>query len=283
MERCQPSGSLYVVATPIGNLKDLSPRAAEVLAQAQLLLAEDTRSAGKLLQAFGITRRPMHAFHEHNERRATPGILARLREGCDVALISEAGTPLVSDPGFHLVRTALEAGVRVIPIPGPCALISGLVVSGLPTDRFVFEGFLPAKSIARRSRLEDLRHESRTMVFFEAPHRILASLHDMQAIFGPERGVTLAREISKTHETVHRGTLTGIRRWASQDPSQRKGEITLVVQGAQADSERGNEAFRVLSVLLKYLPARAAVAATHEITGARKNALYRAALGSVGK
>lgn len=280
MERCQPSGSLYIVATPIGNLKDLSPRAAEVLAQTQLLLAEDTRTAAKLLHVLGIGR-PMHALHEHNERRATPSILARLREGCNVALISEAGTPLISDPGFHLVRAALGAGIRVVPIPGPCALISALVVSGLPTDRFVFEGFLPPKSVARRNRLEDLRQETRTMVFFEAPHRILASLHDMQAIFGPERGVTLARELTKTHETIRSDTLTAILHWASQDPSQRKGEIALVVQGAQANSEQGNEASRVLSVLLKYLPARTAVAATHEITGARKNELYRAALGSV--
>ncbi|MGH8659385.1 MAG: 16S rRNA (cytidine(1402)-2'-O)-methyltransferase [Gammaproteobacteria bacterium] len=280
MERCQPSGSLYIVATPIGNLKDLSPRAAETLAHAQLLLAEDTRAGAKLRQVLGIAR-PMHALHEHNERRTTPSILARLREGCNVALISEAGTPLISDPGFHLVRAALEAGIRVIPIPGPCALISALVVSGLPTDRFVFEGFLPAKSVARRKRLEDLRHETRTMVFFEAPHRILASLHDMQVIFGSERGVTLARELTKSHETVRSGTLTAILGWVNHDPNQRKGEIALVVQGAQTNPEQGDEASRVLSVLLKYLPARAAAAATHELTGARKNALYKAALGSV--
>ena len=280
MERCQPSGSLYIVATPIGNLKDLSPRAAEVLAQAELILAEDTRTGAKLLQVFG-TARPMQALHEHNERRATPSILARLREGCNVALISEAGTPLVSDPGFHLVRTALEAGIRVIPIPGPCALISALVVSGLPTDRFVFEGFLPAKSVARRSRLEELRHETRTMVFFEAPHRILVSLHDMQAVFGAERRVTLARELTKSHETIRSDALTAMLDWVSQDPNQRKGEIALVVQGVQPNPDQWNEASRVLSVLLKYLPARAAVAATHELTGARKNALYRVTLGSV--
>ncbi len=248
-----------------------------MLTQVEFILAEDTRTGAKLLQVLGIAR-PLHAFHEHNERRATPGILARLRKGCNVALISEAGTPLISDPGFHLVRAALEAGIRVIPIPGPCALISALVVSGLPTDRFVFEGFLPAKPVARRSRLKDLRHETRTMVFFEAPHRILASLHDMQAIFGPERDVTVAREITKAHETVRSDTLAGILHWASQDPNQRKGEITLVVQGAQTNSEQGNEVSRVLSVLLKYLPARAAAAATHDLTGARKNALYRAAL-----
>jgi 16S rRNA (cytidine1402-2'-O)-methyltransferase len=280
VQGCQPNGNLYVVATPIGNLKDLSPRAADVLAQTQLILAEDTRSAARLLLALGIAR-PTRALHEHNERRATGSILARLREGSDVALISEAGTPLISDPGFRLVRAALEAGIRVIPIPGPCALISALVVSGLPTDRFVFEGFLPAKSGARRNRLEDLRHEARTIVFFEAPHRILASLRDMRAILGPERGVTLAREISKTHETVRSGTLAEVLAWASHDPNQRKGEITLVVQGAQADSDPDNEATRVLAVLLKYLPARAAAAATHEITGARKNALYRAALSTV--
>lgn len=277
MQRCQSSGSLFVIATPIGNPEDLSPRAARVLGEVELLLTEDTRTSARLLRSLGL-QRPLHAFYEHNERQASASILARLRDGCDVALISEAGTPLISDPGFHLVREALRAGIRVVPIPGPCALIAALVVSGMPTDRFVFEGFLPSRSAARRSRLEELGEEVRTMIFFEAPHRILTSLRDMVEVFGPQRAVTLARELTKTHETIRTGSLTWVLHWAEEDPNQRKGEITLLVEGAKGNSKQGSEAVTVLSVLLKHLPTREAVAAAHELTGARKKDLYRVAL-----
>ena len=193
---------LYIVATPIGNLQDLSPRAREVLRSVSVVAAEDTRHTGALLKALGIAARSLIAVHEHNERKRVDELLARLRAGESVALVSDAGTPLVSDPGYDLVRAAAEQNIDVVAIPGPCAAIAALSLAGLPTDRFVFEGFLPAKSQARRERLQLLEHESRTLVFYEAPHRLIEVLSDMNDVFGAGRRVAIARELTKLHETA---------------------------------------------------------------------------------
>jgi len=199
-------GTLYVVATPIGNLADISERARQVLAAVAVIAAEDTRHSGQLLKHLAIST-PMLALHEHNERQASQGIIERLQRGEDVALISDAGTPLLSDPGYLLVGAAHQAGIRVSPIPGASAMLSALSAAGLPTDRFVFEGFLPARAGPRRSRLEALQHEPRTIVYYEAPHRLLESLQDMLDIFGAGRPAVLARELTKIHETIRLSTL----------------------------------------------------------------------------
>ncbi len=276
-------GTLYVVATPIGNLQDMSPRAKEVLHKVDLILAEDTRVSGRLLREFGIST-PLLAYHDHNERQTYQAIIGRLQAGKNIALISEAGTPLISDPGYRLVRAAHEAGLRLISVPGPCAAVAVLAVSGLPSDRFVYEGFLPARTSARRRRLEQLNHESRTLVFFESPHRLLESLADMQAIFGSDRRATLARELTKIHETVYSDTLQHILHWLQADANQRKGEFVIVVEGADKPAKApDHEAQRVLAVILKYLPLSQAVAVASELLGGDKTRLYRLALELSGK
>ena len=273
------AGGLYVVATPIGNLGDISARALEVLGMVDRVLAEDTRRTRALLSHHGISR-PLEAVHEHNEAARAQSLVRRLLEGESMALVSDAGTPLISDPGVVLVREAIAAGVRVVPVPGASAAISALSVSGLPTDRFVFEGFLPAKGAARTARLRELAAEPRTLVFYEAPHRVLATLQDMAEVFGAGREAVLARELTKIHETVLRATLEELAVLVREDPDQQRGEVVLVVAGssATADERTGVEVDRVLETLLDVLPASSAAAVAARLLGGRRNELYKRAM-----
>ena len=275
-----PLGSLYVVATPIGNLDDISARALTILRSVALIAAEDTRHSARLMQHFGIGT-PLAACHEHNERDQGGRFLARLLAGDDVALISDAGTPLISDPGYHLVRQARAAGVAVVPVPGACALIAALSAAGLPSDRFIFEGFLPAKAAGRRARLEQVKEEPRTLIFYEAPHRILECLQDMQSVFGDERPALLARELTKTFETLKGMPLAELAAWVAADSNQQRGECVVLVAGWQApegEEAVSAEAMRVLNLLLAEMPLKRAAALAAEITGVRKNLLYQVAL-----
>ncbi len=275
-----PLGSLYVVATPIGNLDDISARALNILRGVALIAAEDTRHSARLMQHFGIST-PLAACHEHNERDQGGRFLARLQAGEDVALISDAGTPLISDPGYHLVRQARAAGIAVVPVPGACALIAALSAAGLPSDRFIFEGFLPAKAAGRRARLEQVKEEPRTLIFYEAPHRILECLQDMQAVFGDERPALLARELTKTFETLKGMPLAELAAWVAADSNQQRGECVVLVAGWQApegEEAVSAEAMRVLNLLLAEVPLKRAAALAAEITGVRKNLLYQVAL-----
>lgn len=275
-----PLGSLYVVATPIGNLDDISARALTILRNVALIAAEDTRHSARLMQHFGIGT-PLTACHEHNERDQGGRFLARMLAGDDVALISDAGTPLISDPGYHLVRQARAAGIAVVPVPGACALIAALSAAGLPSDRFIFEGFLPAKSAGRRARLEQVKEEPRTLIFYEAPHRILECLQDMQAVFGGERPALLARELTKTFETLKGMPLAELAAWVASDSNQQRGECVVLVAGWQApegEDAVSAEAVRVLNLLLAEMPLKRAAALAAEITGVRKNLLYQVAL-----
>lgn len=274
------TGSLYVVATPIGNLDDMSVRALKVLRDVALIAAEDTRHSLRLMQHFGIAT-PLAACHEHNERDEGSRFITRLLAGDDVALISDAGTPLISDPGYHLVRQARAAGIQVVPVPGACALIAALSAAGLPSDRFIFEGFLPAKSVGRKSRLELLKEEPRTLIFYEAPHRILECLQDMEAIFGAERPAVLGRELTKTFETLKGLPLGELRAFVEGDSNQQRGECVVLVSGwsePQGEDVIGAEARRVLDLLLQEMPLKRAAALAAEITGVRKNLLYQVAL-----
>jgi len=273
-------GKLYVVATPIGNLDDISPRALRTLREVALIAAEDTRHSFRLLQHFGITT-TLAACHDHNEREQGGRFVARLLAGDDVALISDAGTPLISDPGYHLVRQVRAAGIEVVPVPGPSALIAALSAAGLPSDRFIFEGFLPAKAAARRGRLELLKEEPRTLIFYEAPHRVLESVQDMASLFGKDRHAVLARELTKTFETLKGAPLGELAEWIAADSNQQRGECVLLVTGWQApegEDAISGEALRVLDLLLGELPVKRAAALAAEITGVRKNLLYQAAL-----
>lgn len=274
------AGTLYVVATPIGNLEDISARALRVLGEVALIAAEDTRHSARLMSHFGIAT-PLAACHEHNERDEGGRFLERLQAGDDIALISDAGTPLISDPGYHLVRRARAAGIRVVPVPGACALIAALSAAGLPSDRFIFEGFLPAKAAGRRARLELLKEEPRTLIFYEAPHRILECVDDLEAIFGADRPAVLCRELTKTFETLKGLPLGQLRAWVAGDSNQQRGECVLLVAGWQApegDQAVSAEVVRVLDLLLGELPLKRAAALAAEITGVRKNLLYQLAL-----
>ncbi|MGH8281498.1 MAG: 16S rRNA (cytidine(1402)-2'-O)-methyltransferase, partial [Gammaproteobacteria bacterium] len=267
------TGTLYVVATPIGNLDDLSPRAQRTLTEADLIAAEDTRHSAVLLKHFGI-HTPLLSLHDHNEAQRTPGLVEKLLTGKSVALISDAGTPLISDPGFGLVCAARVAGIRVVPIPGACALIAALSASGLPTDRFVFEGFLPQKTAARQTRLATLASETRTLVFYESVHRLQESLADMARIFGAERQAVIARELTKLHESIHDGTLAELVSWAGSDSHAAKGEVVLLVAGALAP-DNATDADIILTILLRELPVKQAVALTAKLTGQKRNAVYQ--------
>ena len=274
------AGTLYVVATPIGNLQDLTPRALEVLKSVNLIAAEDTRHSARLLQHFGIAT-PATACHDHNERGKSQRLVERLLQGEDLALISDAGTPLISDPGYHLVRQAREAGVRVSPVPGACALIAALSAAGLPSDRFSFEGFLPAKAHGRRQRIEALASEPRTWMLYEAPHRLLECLEDLRELLGGERQVVRARELTKTFETIKGAPLAELVEWVRADADQQRGECVLVIEGApQRDEEDALDpaAERVLDILLEELPVKQAAALAARITGLKKNRLYQVAL-----
>ncbi len=266
--------TLYVVATPIGNLADLSPRAQEVLRSVAAICAEDTRHTGQLLSHFGISR-PLVALHDHNEEAMAERVVARLLGGESMAVVSDAGTPLVSDPGFRLVRAARAAGVKVSPVPGACAAIAALSVAGLPSDRFVFEGFLPAKAAARRERLQRLAGETGTLVFYESSHRIAESLADMAAAFGDERPAVVARELTKLFETVLDGTLAQLRAAVEADDNQRKGEFVVMVQGA-ADDEAAKiaEGRRLHARLKEHLPPSTAAKLAAELSGAPRKLLY---------
>jgi 16S rRNA (cytidine1402-2'-O)-methyltransferase len=267
-------GVLYIVATPIGNLQDMTLRAIDILKSVALVAAEDTRHTRKLCAHYGIAT-PMLALHEHNERDITVRLLARLAAGENIALVSDAGTPLISDPGFVLVRAARQAGVRVVPVPGPSALVTALSVSGLPTDRFLFEGFLPPRRAARRQRLQALRGQGVTLVFYESSHRIVDSLADMADCLGAARRAVIARELTKTYETVHEGSLAGLHDWLRADADQQKGEFVVLVQGAESDPEQLDDAaHHTLEVLLEQLPLRQAAALAARITGLSKNRLY---------
>ncbi len=268
-------GRLQVVATPIGNLSDISARARDVLEHADAIAAEDTRHTLALLTALGISR-PLLSLHSHNESQRVPGILARLAAGETIALVSDAGTPLLSDPGFELVRAAASAGVTIEAIPGPSAITTALAAAGLPVTRFCFEGFLPAKDRERRALLAELATEPRTLVFFEAPHRIGATLADLAAQFGPSRRAVVARELTKAHETLYRGTLQELADRARQEENFRRGEITLVVEGAPASAQGVDEALlrRAVDVLSKELPPGRAAAVAAQLTGASRSEAY---------
>ncbi len=269
-------GALYIVATPIGNLKDMSYRAVEVLGAVDLILVEDTRNAVKLLQHYGI-KQPMKALHEHNEDRLAKSMVQQIKEGQSIALISDAGTPLISDPGFRLVRAAQTQGIQAIAIPGACAAIAALSVSGLPTDRFSFEGFLPAKQAAREQRLQALSAETQTLVFYEAKHRIMPFLESLSTVFGASRKVVVAREITKKFESVYHGEILSVIEQLSADALAQKGEFVVMLAGAQTD-ENKVDIDQILRLLLAELGVSKASKITAEITGVNKNQCYQRAL-----
>jgi 16S rRNA (cytidine1402-2'-O)-methyltransferase len=267
-------GMLHVVATPIGHRDDISARAIETLRRVTVIAAEDTRHTRPLLQHLGIDT-PLVALHDHNERTAVDGLVERMRAGDDVALVSDAGTPLISDPGFRLVRAVRAAGLRVSPVPGASAVVAALSVAGLPSDRFIFEGFLSAKAGARRSRLGELAGESRTLIFYESSHRIVESLQDMRDTFGPEREAVIARELTKMFETVLDGPLASLVERVTADPNQQKGEFVVMVAGREeGEDERLAEGLRVFAILKDELPPAKAAKMAAAITGAPRKALY---------
>ena len=270
----QGSGTLHVVATPIGNLGDIGPRALDTLRDVAAICAEDTRRSGQLLAHFGIAT-PLLALHEHNEDAIAQRVVARLLGGESLALVSDAGTPLVSDPGFRLVRAARAAGIKVSPLPGPSALVAALSVAGLPSDRFAFEGFLPAKTSARRERLQALAGEARTLIFYESSHRIGEALADMAQSFGEDRPAALARELSKLFETVLDGSLAQLQARVEADADQRKGEFVVLVQGAgEAADAKVIEGRRLYARLKDHLPPSTAAKLAAELSGAPRKALY---------
>ncbi|WP_253475076.1 16S rRNA (cytidine(1402)-2'-O)-methyltransferase [Natronocella acetinitrilica] len=275
------SGTLYIVATPIGNLDDISRRAQQTLRDVAVIAAEDTRHSGRLLQACGIVT-PMVSLHEHNEQSRADTLVRRLRDGDSVALISDAGTPLVSDPGYRLVYAAAAAGIRISPIPGPSSVIAALSVAGLPSDRFVFEGFLPAKPGARRKRLEQLTNESRSLVLLESSHRIAAALRDMCAVFGPRRQAVVARELTKLHETVLRGELEVLVTQVEGDADQQRGEFTLVIAGAPESENDGTvgamDLRTLLAALLEELPPTKAASVAAKLVKRPRREVYALAV-----
>ncbi|KAA3667787.1 16S rRNA (cytidine(1402)-2'-O)-methyltransferase [Pectobacterium carotovorum] len=276
------ASTLYIVPTPIGNLGDITQRALAVLASVDLIAAEDTRHTGLLLQHFAINAR-LFALHDHNEQQKADVLLAKLQSGQSIALVSDAGTPLINDPGYHLVRRCREAGVCVVPLPGACAAITALSASGLASDRFCYEGFLPAKTKGRKDKLRELGEETRTLIFYESTHRLLDSLQDISEVLGAERYVVLAREITKTWESIHGAPVGELLAWVKEDENRRKGEMVLIVEGHQVDdSALSAEALRTLTLLRAELPLKKAAALAAEIHGVKKNALYRYGLEQEG-
>ncbi|EKN4024457.1 16S rRNA (cytidine(1402)-2'-O)-methyltransferase [Yersinia enterocolitica] len=273
------ASTLYVVPTPIGNLGDITHRALEVLKGVDLIAAEDTRHTGLLLQHFAINAR-LFALHDHNEQQKADHLLAKLQEGQSIALVSDAGTPLINDPGYHLVRRCREAGIRVVPLPGACAAITALSAAGLASDRFCYEGFLPAKTKGRKDTLQALIEEPRTLIFYESTHRLLESLQDMVTVLGPQRYVVLARELTKTWESIHGAPVGELLAWVQEEETRRRGEMVLIVEGhkVQVDDALPAAALRTLTLLQKELPLKKAAALAAEIHGVKKNALYKYAL-----
>ncbi len=269
------SGILYIVATPIGNLGDISFRAVNILQEVALIAAEDTRHSAFLLNHYQI-QTPLISLHKFNESKRVDLFLEYLQQGKSIALISDAGTPLISDPGAFLVTQLQAARITIVPVPGCCALIAALSASGLPTDHFVFEGFLPAKPAERRKCLAALCAETRTLIFYEAPHRILASVEDLAAVFGADRPIVLAKELTKTFETFWHGGAGDALTWLTSNPAHQKGEFVVLVQGAKiVQTEAINpEALRILDILSSELPLKQAAALTAKITGEKKNRLY---------
>ena len=279
------TGILYIVATPIGNLQDITQRALDTFAQVDLIAAEDTRHSGLLLSHYGI-KKPFFALHDHNEQEKAHILVEKLKQGSHIALISDAGTPLISDPGFHLVRQCREAGIRVVPLPGACAAITALCASGIASDRFCFEGFLPAKNKARKDKLENIAEEDRTLIFYESTHRILDTLEDMQSVLGDERYIVLAREITKTWETITGNTIKNLREWLLEDANRTKGEMVLIVEGkpkSDNNDEISSQAVKALELIAEELPLKKAAAIVAELYGYKKNALYQFGLAHLEK
>ena len=279
------TGILYIVATPIGNLQDITQRALDTFTQVDLIAAEDTRHSGLLLSHYGI-KKPFFALHDHTEQEKAHNLVEKLKQGSNIALISDAGTPLISDPGFHLVRQCREAGIRVVPLPGACAAITALCASGIASDRFCFEGFLPAKNKARKDKLENIAEEDRTLIFYESTHRILDTLEDMQSVLGGERYIVLAREITKTWETITGNTIKNLREWLLEDPNRTKGEMVLIVEGkpkSDNNDEISPQAVKALELIAEELPLKKAAAIVAELYGYKKNALYQFGLAHLEK
>jgi 16S rRNA (cytidine1402-2'-O)-methyltransferase len=268
--------TLYIVPTPIGNLGDITQRAIEVLSSVDVIAAEDTRHTGRLLAHFNIQTKTF-ALHDHNEQQKAQVLVDKLLSGQSIALVSDAGTPLISDPGYHLVNQCRQAGVRVVPLPGACAVITALSASGLPSDRFSFEGFLPPKSKGRKDKFLEIAKAERTCIFYESPHRISESLQDMLAILGPDRNVVLARELTKTFETIQGLPLGELINWVNEDENRKRGEMVLLIHGYResVDDNLPDEALRSLAILTKELPLKKAAALAAEIYNLKKNALYK--------
>lgn len=272
------AGTLYIVPTPIGNLGDITQRALATLQAVDLIVAEDTRHTGLLLQHFAITAR-LFALHDHNEQQKADLLLARLQQGESIALVSDAGTPLINDPGYHLVRRCRAEGVCVVPLPGACAAITALSAAGLPSNRFCYEGFLPAKNKARQDALRALLEETRTLILYESTHRLLDTLADIETVFGRDRYVVLARELTKAWESIYGAPIAALLAWVKEDDVRRKGEMVLIIEGYQADNTvLPADALRTLVLLQRELPLKKAAALAAEIHGVKKNALYKYAL-----
>lgn len=263
------AGKLYIVATPIGNMGDISYRAVEILSNVAVIAAEDTRHSQRLMQAYNI-KTPLFALHDHNEQAKCQAVLERLQQGDDMALISDAGTPLISDPGFHVVNFLRQHNIEIIAVPGACAAIAALSVAGLPTDQFYFIGFLPAKSHARQQQLQNIAEQKATLIFYEAPHRIVATLEDMQTVFGTERHAVLAREITKTYETITSGSLAELLAFTLSDDNQQKGEFVVLVHGNTQAQELDIKAQQTMKILASELPINQAAKLAAEISGVKE-------------
>ena len=272
------AGSLYIVATPIGNLDDISQRALQILTDVDVIACEDTRHTGKLLSNFSIKNKTL-SLHDHNERQRQDQIASMLIEGKSIALVSDAGTPLISDPGFHIVKHLRSLNLSVVPIPGPCAVITALCAAGLPTDRFSFDGFLPSKSGARKAKLAELANETRTMVFYDAPRRAIDTVADIVEVLGENRQIVIARELTKTFETIHNDSAGQFLAWLQEDPNQLKGEMVLIIEGHKVDPNAiSPKIIETLTLLLAELPPKKACAIAANIYGVKKNTLYDVAL-----
>lgn len=274
-------GTLYIVATPIGNLDDITIRAIDILKAVDYIAAEDTRHSNTLLKHFGISAK-LISLHDFNERQQSVTLIKLLQQGKNIALISDAGTPLISDPGYRLVTSVREANINIIPIPGACAAVTALCASGLPTDKFIFEGFLPAKATARNQRLDELKTETRTLIFYETPHRILPAITSLIESFGTERKAAIARELTKKFETIYSGTITEIKQQLENNLEQQKGEFVILVHGNEKsdDQEINAETSRILNILASELPPKQAAALTAKISGLSKNTLYNTLIHS---